>query len=378
MRDDAAVNSIPDLRRTKELDGLRGLAALTVVFWHFFSLFPASSTTLLWKMSPLYVFIAGGEAVVLFFVLSGFALSSMYVKSGFAAYKAFAVRRSIRIYGPYLCALALAVVSDRLLSKGYRSHFSPWFNRTWTLPFHWSDVWAHIAFLGVYNNARFDTAFWSLVHEMRISLVFPFMYLLLAGRNALTQVAFAVLLILTGALSGATFARNIDLGGSILFAGLFISGLCIFERKALLADLYKRLGRTSRGVAVILTLLLFYFGRLISHALPEAWGSLLCLPVGLGASGIVVLAFSSPALAAFLKSQVVSWLGNISYSLYLVHGTILFGLINSLNLQSPVLWLLWLYVPLALITAWAFHAFIEAPLISQSRKAGFRVARNSA
>ena len=371
------VNALHDHRRTEELDGLRGIAALTVMFWHFFSLFPTSTATFIWKMSPLYLLIGGGEAVVLFFVLSGFALSRMYVKSGMAGYRSFAVRRTIRIYGPYLCALTLAVVSDRLLSKGYRSHFNPWFNRTWTLPFQWPDVWAHVAFLGVYNNTRFNTAFWSLVHEMRISLVFPFLYLLLTGRRALTQISVAVSLVITGAIAGATFLRNSDIGGSVLFAGLFVSGLCIFERKTRLAEFYISLGPRSRATAVVLTILLFCYGRLTSHAFPASLGSLLCLPVGLGASGLVVLAFSSPVLSSFLKCKAVAWFGKISYSLYLVHGTVLFGLINLLDLQAPALSLIWLYTPLALMTAWAFHASIEAPLISQSRKAGRRSKNDS-
>ena len=357
-----------NIARSRELDGLRGIAALAVVFRHFFDLFPETGWTALWKISPLYLLIAGREAVVIFFVLSGFALHRMYLSSRGAGYRAFVIRRTLRIYGPYLAALAVAVVSDYLLSRGWRPHFSPWFNRTWTVPFRWYDVWTHLAFLGVYNNSVFDTAFWSLVHEMRISIVFPLLCLFAAGRAGSGQVSTALSLLILGSMATATFARNTDIGDSVHFAGLFILGIFISERKGRLAEWYGALSPASRIALVMLTLFLFCYGRLLAHAFPEGYASLLDLPVALAASGIVVLAFSSPRLSAYLDSTPVAWLGKVSYSLYLVHGTILFGLINLLNLRAPRLVLLALYLPLALFAAGVFHAGIERPLLYRSRK----------
>ena len=356
------------LKRAKELDGLRGIAALTVVFWHFFSLFPANAWTMIWKLSPLYVLIAGREAVVVFFVLSGFALQRMYLKSKEAGYAAFALRRTMRIYGPYFGALALAIAADYALSKGYRAHFSPWFNRTWTLPIHSSDVWSHVAFLGVYNSTIFNTAFWSLVHEMRISLLFPLLYLIVAAKGALRQIAVAISLLFAGSVAAATFASNTDFGDSVHFSALFVAGIFIAERKKELANRYRFLTRPQRILIATVVVMLFCYGRLLAHLLPASYSSLIDLPIGLGASGLVILAFSSPLSAACLTSKSVAWLGDISYSLYLIHGTILFALVNLLNPERPMLWLLCLYVPLTLLVASAFHAAVEKPLLFQSRK----------
>ena len=354
--------------RSKELDGLRGIAALTVVFCHFFDLFPADRWTAVWKVSPLYALIAGREAVVVFFVLSGFALHRMYLKTRDAGYAGFALRRILRIYAPYLGALAMAATADYFLSTGYRSHFNPWFNQTWIVPFHWRDVWRHVAFLGVYNNLIFDTAFWSLIQEMRISLVFPLLFLFIAAKAASRQIGFALLLVISGTLATATFAKSTDLGDSVHFAGLFIFGIFISERKTSLAEWYRSLPSAWHSALTIFAALLFYYGRIVAHAVPTAYASILDIPVGIGASGIIVLAFSSRRFSAFLDSRPVAWLGDVSYSLYLVHGTILFGLVNLLNLAAPRCWLLALYVPLALLAAAAFHACVEKPLLYQSRK----------
>ncbi len=222
----------------------------------------------------------------------------MYASSRAAGYGGFAVRRTIRIYGPYLGALAIAITADYLLSRGYRSHFNPWFNRTWTLPVRWSDIWAHVAFLGVYNNATFDASFWSLVHEMRISLIFPFLYLLAAGKAVSRQISVALLLLVAGTVATATFARNTDLGQSVHFAGLFILGIFVSERKTRLAEWYRSLAQRQRIIFAILSAILFYYGRLISHAFPTPFAGFLDIPVGAGATGLLVLAFSSAAIRA--------------------------------------------------------------------------------
>jgi peptidoglycan/LPS O-acetylase OafA/YrhL len=355
-------------RRSKELDGLRGLAALTVVFLHFYLLFPTTRWTPLWRFSPLFVFIAGGEAVVLFFVLSGFALDRMYAKSQIAGYLAFVLRRVVRIYGPYLVALALAVTGDYFLSHGYRGHFSPWFNRTWIRPFDWSDVWRHAAFLGVYNGVIFDTSFWSLVHEMRISLIFPLLFVWTHGRKARLQLAFAFSLVLAGAVASATITKGTDLGESILFSGLFVAGICLSEQRIYTVSWYRSLSLSRQAALLACTLLLYFYGRLTAHLFPPSFGVLLYLPVGIGASGIILIASASRRAARFLTSRPIAWLGDISYSLYLIHGTVLFSLVNLLNLRKPAIWPFFLYLPLSLTAAAIFYSLIERPLVLQSRR----------
>ena len=51
-------------KRIKELDSIRGLAALTVVFGHFCLMLPSLPNSI--KFSPLRFLWAGGEAVIVF------------------------------------------------------------------------------------------------------------------------------------------------------------------------------------------------------------------------------------------------------------------------------------------------------------------------
>jgi Acyltransferase family len=66
--------------RFEQLDSMRGLAALVVVFHHFYLMFYRAH----FRSNPLsaliYPFVAGHESVMLFFVLSGFVLSLPLMK----------------------------------------------------------------------------------------------------------------------------------------------------------------------------------------------------------------------------------------------------------------------------------------------------------
>lgn len=73
-----------------ELDGLRGVASLVVVAWHFVYAFLPQRTGIVpgfdpatgWLGNPLFALLNGPGAVMLFFVLSGYVLPLGYFRSG--------------------------------------------------------------------------------------------------------------------------------------------------------------------------------------------------------------------------------------------------------------------------------------------------------
>src|SRR5947209_3137330 len=99
--------------RLKELDSVRGLAAATVVLSHTTIVLPIIAKPTFgrpggeWvnalKYSPVHVFFAGYEAVIMFFILSGFVLSLPFHHGAGPSYREFLIKRIHRIYVPYIC-----------------------------------------------------------------------------------------------------------------------------------------------------------------------------------------------------------------------------------------------------------------------------------
>ena len=104
--------------RFHELDALRGVAALAVVFSHCIVIILQDATLAegllkdalrTVKYSPLGWAVAGLPAVLLFFTLSGFVLARM-LEGARIAYPGYAVKRIARIWLPYLVSVLLAML----------------------------------------------------------------------------------------------------------------------------------------------------------------------------------------------------------------------------------------------------------------------------
>jgi len=142
-----------------ELDAVRGIAALTVVLLHFHDMWAPKDPAMLppvWRIvlslfRPLY---AGSEAVFLFFVLSGLVLSLPYLLGRGQSYPVYLLRRVLRIYGPYLLALGIALVGASIWHG--HSYHGEWAAGTWSRAISFRLVGQHIAFLGVYDWAQYD------------------------------------------------------------------------------------------------------------------------------------------------------------------------------------------------------------------------------
>jgi peptidoglycan/LPS O-acetylase OafA/YrhL len=119
-------------RRFYELDSLRGLAAITVVFDHFIRIWPPEIIHVL-DRTPLRLLIAGRQAVILFFLLSGFVFTLPHKRNSPLNYGRFLLKRVRRIYLPYLGALAFAIICDSHFSgRGHLGNY--WINLTWSAP----------------------------------------------------------------------------------------------------------------------------------------------------------------------------------------------------------------------------------------------------
>ena len=120
--------------------------------------------------TPLHLIWAGGEAVFVFFVLSGFVLALPSVSGRQVPWRSYYPSRLVRLYVPITVAVAFAYVLVRLVPRkaGPRS--------SWWLAGHTSPVSGHEALHDaavVRGTTGLNSALWSLQWEVIFSLLLP-------------------------------------------------------------------------------------------------------------------------------------------------------------------------------------------------------------
>ena len=356
--------------RLHQLDAIRGLAALSVVLHHCLRIPSGLDGTLvsgLLHHTPLAVLVAGPEAVLLFFVLSGFVLSLPFFR-GPVSYPQFIIKRICRIYLPYYAAVALAVVGALLTWRGGIPALGAWFNLTWTTPITPSILAQHALLVGSFPTATLNTAIWSLVHEMRISLIFPPIALLVVRGNWKVTLGIAASLMVVSAVVMRALPMYTGWLLSVSYTSFFIVGCLLAKHRATLAEAIAHISVRMRLGLLFSAVMLYTFKHWapIPNSLPgdsvlSDWAILT------GASIFVILALGSRSLSEFLKWRPIHLLGQISYSVYLLHGTLLFALVNLFYGKIPM-WSIWLLtvVGTLLLSSLMYYA-VEIPSINAGR-----------
>ncbi|MEY2192747.1 acyltransferase family protein [Neobacillus sp. BF23-41] len=169
------------VKRYNHLDSLRGIAAIMVLIGHYLSLFPYLRSNLMHSEFGSFISIIwnGHSAVILFFLLSGFVLSLPFYSADKIEYHRYLIKRVCRIYIPYVVTIFQAITLKIILHSkiGSIPGLVDW--AVWNVKTSFNAIMNHLTFLGEYNSNTFVMVIWSLVHEMRISIIFPFVVLML-------------------------------------------------------------------------------------------------------------------------------------------------------------------------------------------------------
>lgn len=358
------------VRRYVELDALRGVAAFVVMLYHFFRLWTGTPHSRLlerlFTATPLRLLVAGRASVVLFFVLSGFVLSLPRLGGTERGYGRYLLKRICRIYLPYLFALALALLGCARWHGA--TVFGGWFSLTWNEAPRWPLVLAHLLFLGSYDDAAYNTAFWSLVQEMRLSIVFPLLFWLITRlRWRWTLVIPPVLTVITGVVLATTGVPE-KVMWTVNYAGAFVYRILLARHKE---ELERWLGTLDRGAYAgfaTVALLLFMVPDRASRVMLGLGPPAVDLVMMWGAAGIMLLALSHRHVLRLLRGRLLQALGRMSYSVYLLHGTVLFTLVYLFGARYGVLVLLVPYLLITLIAGRVMFWMVERPSMMLGRR----------
>jgi peptidoglycan/LPS O-acetylase OafA/YrhL len=254
--------------------------------------------------------------------------------------------------------MLMAFVLSTLLA-GPVPRFDAAFKEAWSRPPSVDDVVA-IVFLTRDHFETINAPAWSLIEEMRLSLVFPVIALLarrMPGRIPLYGV---VLVSLAGQL-GHMWVTDLESSihthlETLRYSALFLLGATLAVRRGAMGRLWA--GRLGPVSLVVLGLGLFLYAapqRLIPNFLAND------VLIGAGAALLLIIALFEPRARDVLESRIPQWLGRVSYSLYLSHMVVLLTAIHALGMLTQPWVALLLVLVASLAGAAVLHRLIEVP-----------------
>lgn len=271
------ISDVTETTRIETIDLLRGLASLAVCWFHF-GLDTKIVTDPFLQLSGKYGFLG----VQVFFVISGFVIPWSLARSGYkrSDYFRFISKRVLRLDPPYLMSIIVAIV----IGGGYA-----WYQGL-DYQIDKTALLLHIGYLNTFFEKEWIVpVYWSLAIEFQyylvMALIFPFLFSHKAYLRRLTM-ALCLLSPFLITFRGSLFA----------YTGLFMLGISLCQLKL------KVLPRPEFILWLLLSALC-------------SWHFVGGVQTIVGLATILLIAFVR------IKSPLASFLGTISYSLYLTHDT---------------------------------------------------------
>jgi peptidoglycan/LPS O-acetylase OafA/YrhL len=366
--------------RLTALDGLRGVAALVVLLHHTFLLnprFPGSppgedytgGTLFSWmSFSPLKIFTAGTESVIVFFVLSGLVVSIPALRHGFDWF-AYFPRRVARLMLPVIGSVLVAAAFVAAIPQISTQDADTWLSRSSTPGFSWENILSAMDLFG--GDAQINNPLWSLRWEIVFSLLLPVFVILAAllKRWWYAGVAAAVLLTWAGISTGADSLSYLP----AFFVGAMIAvGMDGVRRFS--DAINRRSGHHLIWLGITLAGAMLLIASWLTGPLPqEATGITHALKAlaPLAAAIIVVACLGWSALGRLLSWAPAQFAGKVSFSLYLTHVPIL--IFSSYLFADAPLFVAQIFgVCLALVVSVAFWWLLESRSHEWSKRIGAR------
>ncbi len=353
------ATGVADATRIAQLDGLRGIAILSVMIFH----------------CGVPLFRGGFIGVDIFFVLSGYLISTLLVRefdrSQRIDFRAFYTRRVLRLapalvvlLAAYCLASLLVLDADRARSNGIDSLIALFYLSNWARAFglHPPDYLGHT---------------WSLSIEEQFYLVWPVVLLFLlratSRRNVLAATVGIALLswalrihLLAGGAAPDRLYNGSDTRADTLMIGCAL-GIAIASNLLAGSRLSAYRGWLSRVAPIACV-------ALLAVCMTASWRSNAMLSCGLvavevlGAALIADLALNpaSPVSRA-LRARWLVYLGSISYGLYLWHYPVYRAMFEMGCRRGTVIVL---GSALAVAAAALSHHAVERPMLRLRKRLG--------
>lgn len=365
------------MQHNKYLDNLRGYAACAVMMLHFSGV----SRELMQQYPVLYLYsylIPAHQAVILFFILSGFVLSQS-IKNSSCGYINFIIRRVFRIYPLYFATilglLALCFLSSNIAIDRYRgidkaipvikdANFfanSILLIRSIFIPYVTNSSTARMV------GFPLDIPMWTLSYEMMISLIFPVLYMIYSKRSFFL---FVVYFIVHFVISLFVLQCCKDPLSYVLYYSIFfVIGILLADIKDIL------IVKFNHCLWILVASFCFMYPTNPFDYLLKSSEVLTDLLAAFGASLMIILCYSNNIFKKIIGVFSCFNIGRNSYSIYILHMPLSFFMftfmIDVFNVNVSGIYSILhklITITLVIICANLSYYFIEKPFIILGKK----------
>jgi peptidoglycan/LPS O-acetylase OafA/YrhL len=358
------------MKRISQLDGVRGIAILLVLVWHYLAcqIVTGPKRPLSYLNEALSVTWSG---VDLFFVLSGFLIAGVLLdQQGSTNYfKVFYIRRACRIFplyflllGVFACVSGIAFFRSPRFDWLLHSPLPLWSYATFTQNFLMAareDFGAH--WMGVT---------WSLAVEEQFYLVIPLLFYFLPRKRLVWVLIVAILAapLLRCAFPGFHSLVTTPMRSDSLLTGALLAILVRWKPFLTAVE-------DHRG-AVLAVFLMLLAGTGVMSFRPDPFGAFANFWLAALYGVFVLMAFtdSQPVLGRILQSPPLVWFGKLSYGIYMFHEAVS-GLVHGFLFHEPPrirslmdIWATLLAFFITIGLAMLSYHFFEMPFLKLGRR----------
>ncbi len=256
--------------------------------------------------TPLRLFWSGTEAVIVFFVLSGFVLSLPFVRTGSYPAPYFYPRRMLRLYLPAIASLFFAFLMAVLVPRVVIPGASSWVNEHAELPNGPQQVVLGSSLMHGWGGL--NLSLWSLRWEVLFSvLLATFLWFGRIGHKTLW-----IKIALTIALAALWPLANIFYPNGI-FIVVFILGVLMAYNIDLMQQFASRVSKLGWVLLFVAAAILLTYSGIVVALGDALLQPLLTLWIGFACLGAMLVVFAAMywrPLVSLLETPAVQWLGN--------------------------------------------------------------------
>ncbi|MFJ7728142.1 acyltransferase family protein [Neobacillus sp. NPDC097160] len=236
-------------------------------------------------------------------------------------------------------------------------------------PLTLKDTLDHFMMVGNFNTDLYNNVLWSLVQEMRVSLIFPVLaYIIIRVKWKFSLFICFCLSFISGLNNifnwGSSLGYHTSYFASLQIISMFILGSLLAKHLHQLIESYVNLSKNKKIILLLFTVFFFIYSEILTIVANYLgiyqYGEIMSdYSICIGSIMVILISIASKRAQSVLLIGPLLFLGRFSYSIYLYHLPVLFSLIYVFYKVLPLLVIFIISIPLAIFLAHISWRLIE-------------------